>query len=181
MNPTPLMGAYLIDLEKNEDERGFFARTFCANEFEKWGLVSHFVQANSSLSRQKGTLRGMHYQLSPFAEAKIVKCIKGSLYDVILDLREGSPSFGYSFGAALSAENRTMMYVPEGVAHGFLTLEPDTEIFYFVSSLYSPEYERGVRWNDPQFAIAWPETPQVISERDQTHPDFHVDTHLYRL
>ena len=178
ISPTPLNGAYLIDLEKQEDQRGFFARAFCSDEFQKSGLHSTFVQANDSLSVEKGTLRGMHYQLSPFAETKLVRCIRGSLYDVILDLRNDSPTFGHSFGAVLSSENRTMMYVPQGFAHGFLTLEPNTEVFYFVSTPYAPKYERGIRWNDPKFSISWPEVPTVVSERDSSHPDFNHDYHL---
>ncbi|NGX43823.1 MAG: dTDP-4-dehydrorhamnose 3,5-epimerase, partial [Chlamydiae bacterium] len=135
--PTPLKGAFLIDLEKRGDERGFFARLFCREEFTQHGLESRFVQANNSLSVEEGTLRGMHYQLVPHEETKLVRCISGSLYDVILDLRKDSPTFGQSFGTVLSAENRRMMYVPRGFAHGFLSLEQDTEIFYLVSEFYS--------------------------------------------
>ena len=130
---TPLKGAYLIDLEKRGDDRGFFARAFCEREFGAQGLVTRFVQANNSLTAQKGTLRGMHYQLAPKAETKVVRCIRGALYDAILDLREGSPTFGQSFGAELTAENRRMMYVPKGFAHGFMTLTDDAEAFYFVN------------------------------------------------
>ena len=153
-NPTPLADAYLIDLEKKGDDRGFFARTFCEQEFSKHGLVTHFCQVNNSLSADKGTLRGLHYQLAPKAETKLVRCIRGALYDMILDLRHGSPTFGESFGAELTAENRRMMYVPKGFAHGFLTLADDTEAFYFVDEFYSPELERGVRYDDPQFNTA---------------------------
>ena len=175
MTPTPLKGAYLIDLEKRGDERGFFARAFCSEEFKNFGLDDTFVQANDSLSTQKGTLRGMHYQLPPYEETKLVRCIRGSLYDMILDLRLGSPTFGQSFGHLLSADNRTMMYVPRGFAHGFLTMEPDTEVFYLVSSPYSSEHERGIRWDDPAFNLDWPVTPTVISERDRSHPDFVME------
>ena len=147
---TPLPGAYLIDLEKRGDDRGFFARAFCEKEFAAHQLVTRFVQVNNSLSAQQGTLRGMHYQLAPKAETKLVRCIRGALYDLILDLRPGSPTFGQSFGAELTAENRRMMYVPKGFAHGFITLADDTEAFYFVDEFYAPEHERGVRWNDPQ-------------------------------
>jgi dTDP-4-dehydrorhamnose 3,5-epimerase len=171
-NETPLPGAYLIDLEKRSDERGFFARLFCEEEFKNQGLESRFIQANNSLSTQKGTLRGLHYQLEPMAESKLVRCTKGSLYDLILDLRPTSPTFGRSFGATLSAENRLMMYVPKGFAHGFLTLEDNSELLYFVSQTYSKELERGIRWNDPRFNMKWPDTPRVVSERDQAHPDF---------
>ncbi len=177
-NQTPLPGAYLIDLEKRGDERGFFARLFCAQEFTLHALESRFIQANDSLSIHKGTLRGMHYQLEPMAETKLVRCLSGSLYDVILDLRPTSPTFAQSFGAVLSAENRQMMYVPKGFAHGFLTLEDRTEVIYFVSQCYSKELERGIRWNDPRFSIQWPAVPTVISERDAKHPEFEVAYHL---
>lgn len=169
---TPLPGSYLIELEKRGDERGFFARLFCAQEFAQHDLETRFLQANNSLSVQKGTLRGLHYQLEPMAETKLVRCVRGSLYDVILDIRPSSPTFGQSFGAELSEENRHMMYVPKGFAHGFLTLTDNAEILYFVSQSYSKELERGIRWNDPNFKIAWPSIPKVISERDQNHPDF---------
>lgn len=176
--PTPLAGAYLIDLEKKGDERGFFARAFCENEFNKHGLMRHFCQVNNSLSAQKGTLRGMHYQLPPRAETKVVRCIRGALFDVILDLRKGSPTFGKSFGAELSAENRRMMYVPKGFAHGFLTVADNSEAFYFVDEFYSPEFERCVRYNDPYFAVRWPDSPIVISDKDKTQADFDPAWHL---
>ena len=175
---TPLHGAFIIKLEKRGDDRGFFARTFCQQEFEEHGLATGFVQVNNSLSSDKGTLRGMHYQLSPYAETKIVRAIRGSLYDVILDLRPNSETFGKSFGAELSAENRQMMYVPKGFAHGFITLQDDTEAFYFVDEFYAPTYERGVRYNDPQFAIDWPIDPVTISEKDLNHPHFSEAYHL---
>jgi dTDP-4-dehydrorhamnose 3,5-epimerase len=176
---TPLEGAYLIDLQKRGDERGFFARLFCREEFLQHGLDPNVLQANNSLSAEKGTLRGLHYQLPPYEETKLVRCIKGSLYDVILDLRRDSPTFGRSFGAELTADNRRMLYVPRGFAHGFITLEPDVEILYMVSAAYSQENERGIRWNDPRFNIQWPIAPTVISERDQNHPDYHPDIHSY--
>ena len=175
---TPLAGAYLIDLERRGDERGFFARAFCAKEFAAHGLATHFVQVNNSLSATKGTLRGMHYQLAPKAETKLVRCIRGALFDVILDLRRGSPTFGRSFGAELTADNRRMMYVPRGFAHGFVTLVDDTEVLYFVDAFYAPERERGVRWNDPRFGIGWPIPPAVLSEKDQKLPDFDPAWHL---
>jgi dTDP-4-dehydrorhamnose 3,5-epimerase len=170
--PTPLSGSYLIDLDKREDERGFFARFFCEREFGEAGLETRFVQINNSLSRDRGTLRGMHYQLEPSAEVKVVSALCGAFWDTILDLRPGSPTFGKSFGSALTAENRRMMYVPRGFAHGFLTLEPDTEALYLVSAFYDPGRERGVRWNDPRFSIAWPEKPLVISDKDANQRDF---------
>lgn len=175
---TPLHGAYLIELEKKGDDRGFFARAFCTKEFEAEGLTKNFVQINNSLSKHKGTLRGMHYQLAPKSEIKVVRCIQGSLYDQILDLRPESPTFGKSFGAELSAENRMMMYVPVGFAHGILTLEDDTEALYLVSEFYSPKEERGLRWNDPEFNLKWPIAPTVISDKDQRHPDFNANYHL---
>ena len=174
---TCVSGAYLIDLEKKGDARGFFARVFCVNEFAKAGLVTDFVQANDSLSPTKGTLRGMHYQLAPKSETKLVRCIRGALWDVVLDLREGSPSFGQWFGAELSSDNRRMLYVPKGCAHGFITLTDDVEAFYFVDEFYAPEHERGVRWNDPKFAIRWPADPVVISEKDGRWPDFNPAFH----
>lgn len=175
---TPLPGSYLISLEKRGDERGFFARLFCAQEFALHGLENHFLQANNSLTVPKGTLRGLHYQLEPMAETKLVRCVRGSLYDVILDLRPSSPTFGHSFGAELSEENRLMMYVPKGFAHGFLTLTDNAELLYFVSQCYSKELERGIRWNDPRFNISWPEKPKLVSERDQNHPYFEASYHL---
>jgi dTDP-4-dehydrorhamnose 3,5-epimerase len=175
---TPLPGAFLIDLEKRGDDRGFFARAYCEKEFQQHDLPSHFCQVNNSSSAQKGTLRGMHYQLAPKAESKLVRCIKGALYDVILDLRPESPTFGQSFGAELSAENRRMMFVPKGFAHGFITLADDTEAFYFVDEFYAPEYERGVRWNDERFQIEWPLSPTVLSDKDAKWRDFDERWHL---
>ncbi|MGO8972927.1 MAG: dTDP-4-dehydrorhamnose 3,5-epimerase [Steroidobacteraceae bacterium] len=171
-NKTPLQDAYTIELERRGDDRGFFARMFCEKEFGAHGLETRFVQANNSLTANAGTLRGMHYQLAPSAEVKLVRCIKGSLYDVILDLREDSPTFGQHFGAELSANNRRMLYAPRGFAHGFVTLEPDTEAVYLVSDFYSPEAERGVRFDDPRFSIVWPVSPSEMSEKDRNWPSF---------
>jgi dTDP-4-dehydrorhamnose 3,5-epimerase len=176
--PTPLPGAFVIELDKREDDRGFFARFFCEREFAEAGLDTRFVQINNSLSKDRGTLRGMHYQLGPAAETKVVRCLHGALWDAVLDLRPGSATFGQSFGARLSAENRLMMYVPRGFAHGFLTLEGDTETLYLVSAFYEPSRERGVRWDDPHFAIAWPAKPRVISEKDAQQRDFDPAWHL---
>lgn len=176
--PTPLAGAFVIELEKKGDERGFFARAFCEQEFGQHNLVGHFCQVNNSLSAQKGTLRGMHYQLAPKAETKLVRCIRGALYDVILDLQKGSATFGQSFGAELTAENRRMMYVPKGFAHGFITLADDTEAFYFVDDFYSPQHERGIRYNDQKFNLQWPTRPVVISDKDKSHRDFDPIWHL---
>ena len=175
---TPLGGAFLIDLEKRADERGFFARAFCTREFADHRLVTNMVQANNSLSFKKGTLRGMHYQLAPKAETKVVRCLFGALHDVILDIRSGSPTFGQSFGADLSADNRRMMYVPKGFAHGFITLTDDTEAYYLVDEFYAPECERGIRWNDSRFSIQWPIEPVVISKKDQDIRDFDPAWHL---
>ena len=175
---APLPGAFLIELERREDERGFLARAFCEREFSAHGLETRFVQMNDSLSRDAGTLRGLHYQLEPSAEVKVIRVISGALWDVILDLRSGSPTFGNHFGAELTSENRRMMYVPRGFAHGILTLVPDTEALYFVSAFYTPERERGIRWDDPRFAIEWPAQPAVISEKDRGHPDYDPAVHL---
>ena len=173
----PLAGSYLIQLERRGDDRGFFARLYCETEFGQHGLATRFVQVNNSLTAKKGTLRGMHYQLPPAAEVKLVRCTRGALYDVILDLRPHSPTFGHWCGEALSAENRTMMYVPEGFAHGFLTLEPDTEAIYLVSAPYSPTAERGIRFDDPRFGIRWPMTPTELSDKDRKWPDYDPEYH----
>jgi dTDP-4-dehydrorhamnose 3,5-epimerase len=174
---TPLAGARLIELEKRGDARGFFARLFCEREFGAAGLETRFVNVNNSLSAAAGTLRGLHYQLGDAAEMKIVRCVKGALWDAILDLRPDSPSYGRWFGATLSAENRLMMYVPRGFAHAILTLEPDTEAIYLVSAHYAPQEERGVRWNDPRFGVEWPIPPQEISPKDAGWPDFDENYH----
>ena len=174
---TPLQGAYLINLEKRGDDRGFFARFFCEQEFKRQGLIQHFVQINNSLTARSGTMRGMHYQLPPAAEVKVVRCLSGSFYDVILDLRPDSPTFKKWFGAELTAKNRTMMYVPKGFAHGFVTLEEDTEALYLVSAFYDPDQERGLRYNDPHFDIHWPIKPVEVSEKDQKWPDFDSAFH----
>ncbi len=177
-NATPLKGAYTIELDMKGDSRGFFARFFCVNEFDKHGLDSKIVQINNSLSRDMGTLRGIHYQLEPKAETKIVRCIKGALYDVIVDLRKESNTFGKWFGSELTEDNRRMMYVPKGFGHGFITLKKDTEALYLVTEFYAPDFERGIRWNDPYFNIEWPIKPEVISEKDQNHPNFDETYHL---
>lgn len=174
---TPLVGARLIDLEKRGDDRGFFARMFCETEFGNAGLETRFVQMNNSLSSKAGTLRGMHYQLTPSAEVKVVRCVRGALWDAIIDLRPDSPTFKKWFGAELSAENRTMMYVPRGFAHAILTLTDDTEAIYLVSDTYAPDCERGVRWNDPAFGVEWPRQPTEISEKDAAWPDFDPEFH----
>ena len=177
---TPLEGAYTISLEKLEDERGFFGRVFCVKELEFIEPNIQLIQANDSFSKKKGTMRGLHYQFSPYAEIKIVRCIKGALFDVIVDLRESSQSFMKYFGIELTGENRQMIYVPRGFAHGFLTLEDNTEALYLSSAPYSPKHERGLRWNDSAIKIRWPFDPIVVSEKDLVHPNFSHEYHLDR-
>jgi dTDP-4-dehydrorhamnose 3,5-epimerase len=178
---TPLEGARLIELEKRGDERGFFARYFCEREFAANGLETRFVQINNSLSTSKGTLRGLHYQLPPAAEVKVVRCVRGALWDAIVDLRPGSPTFKKWFGAELTAENRLMMYVPRGFAHAILTLTENAEAIYLVSTFYGPEQERGVRWNDAAFRIEWPIDPREISAKDAKWPDLDPALHGLEL
>lgn len=169
---TKIPGVFEIYLEPQYDQRGFFARAWCEKEFEKNGMNPRLIQCNVSFSARKGTLRGMHYQAPPFAEAKLLRCTKGSIYDVVLDLRVQSPTFKQWVAIVLTAENRSMAYVPEGCAHGFLTLEDETEVFYQMSQFHNAESARGVRWDDPAFQIAWPGKVEVISERDRSYPDF---------
>lgn len=175
---TPLKGSYTISIQKKEDERGFFARYFCVNEFDALGLDRNIIQINNSLSKDKYTLRGIHYQLSPYSETKIVRCVNGSIWDVIVDLRPESPTFLKWFAAELNEENRLMMYIPKGFGHAFFTLSTNAEIIYLVTQFYSQQHERGIRWNDPQIGITWPEEPNVISDRDKFHPDFNMAYHL---
>jgi dTDP-4-dehydrorhamnose 3,5-epimerase len=170
LTPTPLEGAYLIDLEKRGDERGFFARYFCKKEFSESGLNSDWVQINNSYSSQKGTLRGLHFQRKPASEVKLVRCIQGSIWDVIVDIRPTSRTYKGWFGTELSQDNRTMMYVPQGFAHGFISLTDDSEIIYLVSNFYDSSHERNLKWNDLDVAIEWPISPTVISERDGKAP-----------
>jgi dTDP-4-dehydrorhamnose 3,5-epimerase len=181
-HPTPIAGAHLIEPERRGDERGFFARVFCRNEFAAAGLETQYVQMNNSLSAKRGTLRGLHYQLPPAAEVKVVRCIKGALFDAIVDLRPGSPTSGKWFGAELNDDNRLMMYVPRGCAHAILTLSDDTEALYMVSAFYGPGEERGVRFDDPHFGVEWPIVPVEVSAKDRTWPDFdpafHGTSHL---
>ncbi len=168
----PLAGAYLLKLEPRVDERGFFSRAFCVREFEQHGLNPRVTQCNLSYNHKRATLRGMHYQLAPHAEVKLVRCTAGVIYDVIIDLRCNSPTYLKWYGVELSAENRLQLYVPEGFAHGYITLTDNAEVFYQVSEFYHPESERGVRWNDPLFKIDWPLKPEVISAKDANYPDF---------
>jgi dTDP-4-dehydrorhamnose 3,5-epimerase len=169
---TELTGAYLIELQKHEDERGFFARTYCQREFEQHGLNPRCVQCNLSYNKKAGTLRGIHYQAAPYAEAKLVRCTHGAIYDVIIDLRPASPTYLQHLAVTLDSEEHNMVYVPEGFAHGFLTLVDNSYVFYQMSEFYAPESSRGVRWNDPAFGIEWPAQVKVISERDAAYPDF---------
>jgi dTDP-4-dehydrorhamnose 3,5-epimerase len=169
---TKLKGAFILEPEKLKDDRGFFARSWCQREFESYGLNSRLVQCSISFSEQKGTLRGMHYQLAPYEEAKLVRCTNGSIYDAIIDLQPESPTFKQYVGLVLTALNYKMLYVPEGFAHGFLTLQDKTEVFYQMSEFYSAEHSRGVRWNDPAFGIAWPLVPSTMSDRDRSYRDF---------
>lgn len=168
-----LPGVFEIDIEPRLDERGFFARTWCAEEFTKHGLNPRLAQCSISLSTRKGTLRGMHYQEAPHQEAKLVRCTRGAIYDVVVDLRRESPTFKNWIAATLTAQNGRMFYVPEGCGHGFLTIEHETEVSYHISAPYNGDSSRGVRWNDPAFQIHWPAPVTVISERDRTYPDFH--------
>jgi dTDP-4-dehydrorhamnose 3,5-epimerase len=171
---TKLPGAFVIDLERRDDERGFFARTFCANEFADHGLNARLVQANTSWNPRQGTLRGMHFQNAPHAEVKVVRATRGAIHDVIVDLRPGSPTYKQWIGVNLTQENRRALYVPEGFAHGFQTLVPDTEVHYLVTEVYTPESEGGVRWDDPAFAIDWPDpTNALMSPKDASWPDFN--------
>ncbi len=169
---TKLPGAYVIELEPRGDERGFFSRAWCEKEFENAGLSTRISQANVSLSRDRGTLRGMHLQLPPAAEIKLIRCTRGAIYDVIIDLRPTSPTYCEWVGVELTSENRKALYVPEGFAHGFQTLTEDCEVFYQVSHPYSPEHETGVRYDDPRFGIEWPGEFTVISDKDRNWPDF---------
>ena len=170
--PTPLGGAYVIELEPSFDERGFFARSWSAEDFKERGLAARMAQCSISFNTRKGTLRGMHYQSEPHAEAKVVRCSAGAMYDVLVDLRRGSPTYCDWFGVELSADNRKLLYVPEGIGHGFQTLTDNTEIFYQISQDYRSDASRGVRWNDPAFAIDWPIANPILSERDRSFPDY---------
>jgi dTDP-4-dehydrorhamnose 3,5-epimerase len=174
---TRLEGAYLIELDERGDHRGFFARLFCEDEFGAAGLEIRFAQANNSLTLKKGVLRGLHYQLPPAAEVKVVRAIRGALWDVIVDLRPGSATFLKWFGAELTEDNRSMLYVPRGFAHGFITLTDNVEAFYLNSSVYSPGSERGLRWNDPAVGVEWPAEPRDMSDKDRKWPDLDPKFH----
>lgn len=173
---TPLRGAYMVISEPIRDERGFFARTWSEQEFRDRGLNSGLKQAALSFNRKKGTVRGMHYQIGDYQEAKLIRCVSGAIFDVIIDLRKSSPTFTRHFPVMLSPKDLGMLYVPEGFAHGYQTLTDSAEIFYQMSQVYSPEHARGVRWNDPAFGIDWPEPVELISTRDRNFPDFNTET-----
>jgi dTDP-4-dehydrorhamnose 3,5-epimerase len=169
---TELPGAFVVELEEHTDERGFFARSWCAREFAEHGLDTELAQANVSFNRLAGTLRGMHWQAPPHAEGKLVRVTAGAIWDVAIDLRPDSPTYTSYAGVRLDARNRTALWVPKRFAHGFLTLEDDTEVLYQMSAFYVPEAARGLRWDDPAIAVQWPAEIRVISERDATYPDF---------
>ena len=169
---TKLKGAYFIEIEKLTDDRGFFARSWCQKEFEDHGLDYGFVQANVSYNHKKGTIRGMHYQIAPYQECKLIRCTRGAIYDVIIDLRQDSPTYKQWTGVELTAGNYTMFFVPQDFAHGFQTLTDETEITYQVSQFYTPGSEKGIRFDDPAFSIQWPQDVSVISDKDASWPDF---------
>jgi dTDP-4-dehydrorhamnose 3,5-epimerase len=169
---TKLKGAFIVDIKKIVDERGFFARASCQNEFGLQGLDHHFVQSNVGYSKRRGTLKGMHFQKTPYQEVKYVSCTRGAVYDVMIDLRPESPTHKEWLGMELTEDNHRMLYIPEGFAHGYLTLMDDSEIYYMTTQFYMPEYATGVRFNDPAFGIQWPNSIEVISDNDASWPDF---------
>lgn len=172
VSETELKGAFIVELERREDRRGFFALSWSQKEFESLGLSSLLVECNISFNSKKGTLRGMHFQVAPYAQAKLVRCTSGSVYDVIIDLREDSPTFKQWSAVELTAENHKALYVPEGFAHGFQTLEDRTEILYQMSEIYAPECSRGIKWNDPLFSVEWPPAERIIIDRDNSFEDW---------
>mgnify|MGYP006302466629 CR=1 FL=1 len=171
---TKLKGAFEIEIKKLEDNRGFFGRSWCANEMKEYGLNTNICQANTSFSKKKGTLRGMHFQYDPYQETKLIRCTRGRIFDVIIDLRPGSPTFKQWIGVELTQDNYKMLYVPEDFAHGFITLEDNSEVTYLVTQFYTPGAEGGIRWNDPAFIVDWPIEPTVLSEKDANHPDYKI-------
>ena len=177
--PMKIKDAYIVDLTPIGDSRGFFSRVFCQKEFVDNGLDPRVMQINNSFNAEKGTLRGLHYQLPPFQETKLVRVVRGALWDVIVDLRQDSPTYGQWDAVTLTAEKRNMIMVPRGCAHGIITLEENTEMLYFVSEHYAPKYERGLKWDDPRFNIEWPIEPKIISDKDQANPYFDPEYHLW--
>ena len=171
-NEIPLKGAFIIEIKKLSDERGFFGRSWCKKEMEEHGLNSDVVQSNTSFSKKQGTLRGMHYQKHPYEESKLIRCTRGAIYDVIVDLRKDSPTYLRWFGIELTEDNYKMLYIPEKFAHGFITLKENSEVTYLVTQFYTPGAEAGLKYNDPRLKIEWPQTVTVISEKDKNHPDF---------
>lgn len=169
---TKLKGAYIIEIKRINDERGFFGRSWCKQEMEDHGLNGNVVQSNTSFSKTKGTIRGMHYQKHPYEETKMIRCTKGAIYDVIVDLRKESPTYLQWLGIELTEDNYKMLYVPEKFAHGFVTLKDDSEVTYLVTEFYTPGAEAGLRYNDQNLKIDWPVEISVISEKDLSHPDF---------
>ena len=175
-NETALKGAFMVQVKKMEDHRGFFGRAWCQEEFAEHGLNNNIRQINTSFTFKKGTIRGMHYQIDPYQEAKFIRCTRGRIYDVIIDLRPGSGTFMKWVGHELSESNYQMVYVPGNFAHGFVTLEDNCEVYYPVTEFYTPGSERGIRYNDPAFNIEWPVSVDIVSEKDLSHPDFDVNT-----
>jgi dTDP-4-dehydrorhamnose 3,5-epimerase len=175
-HPTPIHGLRLIELQKHGDDRGFFARMFCEREFADAGLETRFVQVNNSRSAEAGIVRGLHYQLPPAAEVKLMRCIRGAIFDVSVDLRPDSPSFKQWFGCKLTADDRRMAYVPRGCAHGFMSLAPASEVVYFASAFYAPQQERGLRWDDPTIGVTWPIDEVDVSPKDAAWPDFDPES-----
>jgi dTDP-4-dehydrorhamnose 3,5-epimerase len=172
---TKLKGAFVIEIEEKHDNRGFFARTFCAKEFETYGLKATVAQCNMSFNHKKGTLRGMHYQVAPATETKFIRCIRGAIYDVVIDMRPDSSTYLQHIGVELTADNRSALYIPGMFAHGFETLSDDTEVIYQVGEFYTPGYERGIRYNDPVFNIQWPLKVTEISDKDLNWPLIQVE------
>jgi dTDP-4-dehydrorhamnose 3,5-epimerase len=172
LRPTRIAGAFMMDVERHVDDRGSFARVWCARELEAAGFDSRLAQVSLSANTRRGTLRGMHYSVAPHAEAKIVRCVRGSIFDVLLDLRVRSPTRGTWISEGLSAQNGRALCIPEGVAHGFQTLEPDSDVLYEISEFYDASSARGVRWNDPRFDIEWPDRDPILSPRDAAYPDW---------
>jgi dTDP-4-dehydrorhamnose 3,5-epimerase len=171
-SPTSLNGAYILELERKSDDRGYFARTWCRRELEQAGLNATLVQCSVSFNLRRQTLRGMHWQAPPYAEVKIVRCSRGAIWDVIIDLRPDSPTYMRHLGVELTPDSGRALYIPEGMAHGFVTLDDASEVFYQMSEFYNPAFARGIRWNDPAFAIAWPVTDPIVHPRDAAYPDF---------